>query len=149
MQTNSTLRKYWVERAFAMVARVIISADAADGRGTDDDRTPQGATLALRMGGPRFPTFVGKAAHARTGANGRPCRPPNPRGGIGTSCQAFGLRSSRMERRRKSGESCAMRTSLLTVGGLIIAASVWADPASGQEPKPPMVPPGLANGLPT
>lgn len=39
-----------------------------------------------------------------------------------------------------------MRRRLLAVGGLIVATSVWGHPASGQEPKPPMIPPGLLSG---
>jgi hypothetical protein len=42
-----------------------------------------------------------------------------------------------------------MRTDLLAIGGLIVVTSVWAHPASGQEPKPPIIPPGLANGATT
>jgi hypothetical protein len=39
-----------------------------------------------------------------------------------------------------------MRRNLLAVGGLIVATSLGTHPASGQEPRPPLVPPGLANG---
>lgn len=41
-----------------------------------------------------------------------------------------------------------MRMCLLAGGSLIVLASWWADPASGQERKPPMPPPGVYYGLP-